>query len=132
MNTFMTAFANRGQDDPKYILVITALEALFSVSVSEISFRLSNTIAWFLYPKPNNYRLRKKMFEKVKRLYNFRSRLVHGDYQEIPLDAYDEALNLFSIIIEKILEEHNLYKVFLNKRRHKEFIGDLAVGHYNY
>ncbi len=132
MDTFVAAFANQGQDDPKYILAVTALEALFSVSSSEVTFRLSNNIAWFLYPKLSDYKKRREMFEKVKELYNFRSRLVHGEYQEIPINAYDEILDLFSTVIEKILEEYKLQKVFLDEKKHREFIKNLEVGYLSY
>ncbi len=132
INTFVAAFANQGQDDPKYILVVAALESLFSISSSEVAFRLSSNIAWFLYPEPSDHKKRKEKFKEVKKLYNFRSRVVHGEYQEIPIEAYDAILDLFSTIIQKILEKYKLPEVFLDEKKHKEFIRDLEVGHLNY
>lgn len=129
MNIFDAAFANEGQDDPKYILAVSALESLFSISSSEVAHRLSSNIAWFLYPNPSDYSKRIQELERVKNLYNLRSRLVHGEFQEIEPQSYDSILNLLSTIVQKIIEEYKFTNAFLDEKKHKEFIKNLEVGH---
>lgn len=129
MSTFVAAFANDGTDDPKFILVLTALEALFSVSSSEVTFRLSSNVAWFMYPKLSEYNNRRMKFEEIKKLYNVRSQIIHGRYREIKPDEYDSILDLFSNIIQMILEKYKIHHIFLNKEKHLEFIKKLEFGY---
>ncbi|PWU22926.1 hypothetical protein C5B42_04650 [Candidatus Cerribacteria bacterium 'Amazon FNV 2010 28 9'] len=129
MKTFVAAFGNEGDDDQKFILILTALEALFSNSAFEVTFRLSSNIAWFLHPRLKDYDDRRIEFEKVKQLYNVRSQIVHGRYREVLAEEYDSILDLFSNIIQTILENYKIPYIFLNKEKHTEFLKKLELGY---
>lgn len=54
---------------------ITALETLFSTSSSELTYRLSERVAFFLGETPDE---RLRIFERMKDAYSVRSSTVHG------------------------------------------------------
>jgi len=128
MDIFSAAFCNEARDETQFILLVTALESLFIKSSTELTFRLSSNITKFLYPNLNNYKNRRDAFEKVKKLYNIRSQIVHGIYREIEPQEYDEIFELFSKIIGKLLEKDKIYKIFMDSEKHQEFIKRLELG----
>src|SRR5205814_574151 len=60
----------------KISLYMTCLEILFSNDASELAHKLSERIACFLATDPKQ---RKAIFGTIKRAYNIRSKVVHGD-----------------------------------------------------
>jgi hypothetical protein len=53
-----------------------ALESLFTTDNNEVSYKLANRMAWFCYPESSKERF--EMFTLVKKGYNIRSKVVHG------------------------------------------------------
>lgn len=132
MVSFRGAFSSEMMDHPKYILLFSAFEALFSISNHELVFRLSHNLAWFLFPNPTDYVCRIEIVNQFKRLYEYRSRLVHGENVEVKATIYDTALELYCSVIMKLVEEYDLIDVFLDKQKHKNFIKYLEVGYLSF
>lgn len=94
--------ANTGEPALYLLSMWSGLEALFSQSQSELSFRLSAAIAAFLEPPGRGcYDLQRR----IKRLYDVRSKIVHGNAKSVdfkePLIQTDEVVrNVIIRIIE--------------------------------
>lgn len=73
----------RGQSEDRFIDVWIGLEALFGDRGGETTLRLALRIAAFLGETPNE---RTNLYEQLKKSYDFRSVIVHGD---IPGSAED-------------------------------------------
>ena len=56
---------------------VVFLESLFSSSNNEISFQVASSVSWFLYHNESDDK-REDLFTKIKKLYNFRSKIFHG------------------------------------------------------
>jgi hypothetical protein len=132
MEFFSCGFCNDGRDEAKFLLLFSALEALFSRSSSELVYRLSNNIARFIYPNEASFELRLNKKDAVKKLYNLRSKVTHGAYIEIKPEDYDQALSLFVEIIEKIISNKQILDIFLDEKKHEKFIKYLEIGHLMY
>jgi hypothetical protein len=81
-----------------------ALERLFSPSYSELSFRVSATIASYLEPPGED---RVACYRRVKKLYDARSKAAHGSplaENESLLETYD----LLKRVLVKIIEENDV------------------------
>lgn len=137
MTSFNAAYTSEiWHDEIRLIMITTALEALFSISNSELKYRLSSNIAWFLRPEPENYMERKNIMSRVSKIYDFRSGVVHGTkLRGIPelgakeeKDYIDDALSLFREIILHATNTDRL-KHFETVASKKQFIEMLQVGH---
>lgn len=53
------------------------LEALFSNAESELTFQIASRISWYL-EKDGDLEVRVNLFNDVKKLYSYRSKIVHG------------------------------------------------------
>lgn len=90
----------------KLALIWAGIEGNFGAS-SEIRFRISLYVARFLFP--DNECERKETFQKVKELYNVRSKAVHGAKLKGDLQtASVESANLLNLLIVKCIETRSL------------------------
>lgn len=138
MTSFDAAYTNEiWHDEIRLIMLTTALEALFSISNSELRYRLSSNIAWFLQPEPQEYLKRKGIMRRVSKIYDFRSDVVHGTkLKGIPeigskeeKDYIDDALSLFREIMLHAANKDDL-RYFETATSKKHFIEMLQVGHH--
>lgn len=110
---------------------MTCLEVLFSTDSSEISHKLAERIALFL---ENRFEERKQLFNRVKRLYSARSRVVHGDvFTEKKTkslgDLSKDADDLLRRVLRRILASDYLCAQFEDTPESKEeFFVDLVLG----
>lgn len=74
--------------EDKLINYFIALEALYSNSKSEISFRFAMRLALLL---GHSSKSRKNIAQKAKKLYDIRSRIIHGDKFTLPAKSLKEA-----------------------------------------
>ncbi len=108
----------------------TSLEILFSTDSSEISHKLAERVALFL---GHTFAERKQLFNRVKRLYSVRSRVVHGDVlgrtssarlSEISADADD----LLRQLLRLILNSNEFCELFEgSKEAREEYFVDLVL-----
>jgi hypothetical protein len=120
-----------GQDtqhpDLALMSYVSALEGLFSISTTELSFRLSLTIAKFL---EQTSAAQQSLFGQIRDLYSIRSKLSHGD--KLCADEERAALQLVEHWIPFAAEiawrsfrrllEKNLIETFNDKRKHEAFL----------
>lgn len=100
---FNLGYERRTGDDSLIDLWI-GLEALFSESGTDISYKAAMRIAYYLGKTPDE---RKALFKAVKDSYNVRSRLVHGD--PLPLgDARKTALSALRRALARSMTEKSL------------------------
>jgi len=106
MEAFQAIDASIWNNNPVVALVAVwgALERLFSPSTAELSFRVSANIAAFL-ESPGT--ARHTLFEKVKRLYDSRSKAAHGS-GNADLAPYAETSSLARRIITKMIETRHV------------------------
>ena len=81
------------------------IESLFNIQ-SEISFRLSASIAKFLEPTNSSKGL--SLYQKTKKLYGFRSKAVHGVQSEIPETILPDTVKLLNLLIKKCITNGKL------------------------
>lgn len=87
-------------------LLWAGIEGLFGVD-SEIVFRVSLYTAKFL--APNNMSMQQKIFLDVKRLYNVRSKAVHGGrLKGDPIASVTESVELLRRLIIACIEDNQL------------------------
>lgn len=114
----------------RFVALAICLESLFCTSRAEITFQLASRIARFLYPA--DYKKRMGTFTKVKELYDFRSRIVHGtNYSLSKIDKNEnELISLSRKAFCKILEYDNNYKIFRHKDQDKckKYLEGLSLG----
>lgn len=137
MTSFDAAYTSEiWHDEIRLIMITTALEALFSISNSELRYRLSSNIAWFLRPELQDYMKRKSIISRVSKIYDFRSEIIHGTkLKGIPeigtkeeKDYIDDALSLFREVILHAANTDSL-RHFETITSKKQFIEMLQVGH---
>jgi hypothetical protein len=113
----------------RYLLIWIALEALFgSEDPRELSYRLSQRIAFFSKPEDKSL---KEFYYSVKKLYVWRSKVVHGRIKNISSKDADTYLYDSETIVrkclKKILEEQQLINTFISKNR-ESYLEDLVFG----
>jgi Apea-like HEPN len=86
------------------VAVWGALERLFSPSTSELSFRVSASIAAYLEPAG---RERYSCFKKIKSLYNSRSKAAHGS-GDSDLTPYAESYGIARRVLLKMIEARHV------------------------
>lgn len=64
--------------DQAYTSLVTILEALLSTGTAEISHQISERVAVLIGREPND---RLEIYRRVKKLYDLRSRITHGDLE---------------------------------------------------
>jgi len=113
----------------RFAMFIIALESIYSTSNIEVTYSLSQRLAWFL---GEDYEERLFYFEKAKKCYRIRSQIVHGD--TVQGDLRKEIDNLMvdlekmvRLTLLKILLNDQLMEVFLNKRKLKDYFSALTL-----
>lgn len=91
----------------------SALETLFSTDSSELSHKLSERIAFFLFPEFKKI----ETFKTMKKAYLVRSKLTHGaslEQKQIDLlgDLSESIDNMLRFILNKIMRDENLVLIF--------------------
>lgn len=75
-NYFLSAARAAGELAVRISLYMTCMEVLFSTETAELTYRLSQRVAYFLGDTSEQ---RKEIFLTMKRAYGIRSRILHGD-----------------------------------------------------
>ena len=107
------------------VLFWVALEAMFGPEDGrEITYRISQRVGLFLGEDPERAR---ELFQTAKRGYRYRSKIVHGKWNQDPqgIDRMAEAEEMARLSLSKILQDDALMKVFLGADR-EEFLDGLA------
>lgn len=107
----------------------SALECLFSNDNTELSHKLSERIALFLYTQPDD---RIRTFKLIKQAYSFRSKVVHGDkLKEDKLKELTEVIKGIDNICREIMnyafkkKDNNIFEY--TKDRHEEYFLNLLM-----
>lgn len=107
----------REKEEDRLINLFIALESLFLKSEAELNYRLALNISCYLY---NTYDERKQNFDKIKKAYGMRSKIIHGDSSSIDRAELIETL----IYIENCFRE-TIKKIIVGKQgRDKNFFLD--------
>jgi hypothetical protein len=114
----------------RYVAFTTCLEVLFCKEGSEVTFQLASRIAWFLNPNDSKQRL--KTFYSVKKLYDIRSKIVHGakfSTNKVEQSEEDVVAVLRKIFI-KILSINDIYRLAFDKDQKvwNDYLTKLTVG----
>jgi hypothetical protein len=113
----------------------TALEALFSNDTSELTHKLCERVAWFL---GRSHEDRADMFQRVKKAYGIRSRVVHGsaDWEKGQPSARETAKFLDGILrdaLRAIDSDPALSEIYAGeseaaRRAHEAFFLAMVLG----
>ena len=108
------AIFERRQPEDSLLDAFIAWEGMFS-GKTETTFQVAGSIAKFLEDEPTE---RKKQFERLKKLYSFRSNLTHGDPEEHLLlkkgninDLRNEVIEIGLKCLKKLLQYPELLKM---------------------
>ncbi len=109
---FWDSSISSGTFERRTIELFTALEGIFTTDNSEVTYKLSNRISWFLYP--NDAEKRISVFKNVKDGYKLRSKVVHGlKFVDLPdLDLINNIHSWAKDVIIKILSDQKLINIF--------------------
>jgi hypothetical protein len=115
----------------KMALYITCLEILFSNDSAELAHKLSERVACFLELAPKR---RREVFAIVKRAYNLRSKVVHGDVvklkdqKELPF-LTREIDNMLRRIFQRLyLEKDTLDSIESTNQDREHYFEELYFG----
>lgn len=129
--TYLLSYAHQTKHIfPRIANVITSLEILFSNDSNEISHQLSERIAWYL--EPINPEEREKIYVKTKKLYNERSKILHGVKQKKTEQHYRDVLfeaeELLTKILNSILTNKQMECFSVNKNLRDKELKKLSLG----
>jgi len=103
MERFRTIYEREKEED-RLIDLFIALESLFIESNAELTYRLALNVSSYLYEE---YSERKVNFDKIKKAYGIRSKIIHGNSSSITGEELSETRyfieNCFRESIKKIL-----------------------------
>lgn len=113
----------------RFALLIIALESIYSTSNVEVTYSLSQRLAWFL---GKNYEERLTYFEKAKKCYRIRSQIVHGDTVHGDLrkqvdDLMVDVEKITRLTLLKILLDSQLIDIFLDRKKLKNYFTALTL-----
>ena len=102
LRRFSSSYEERASPD-RLLELIIALESLFGGSGDSTTYKVALRASCFLYPPGKD---RQEAFERIRRAYDDRSRLIHGDrlhsgYTDEEIDILED---LFRKVINKFLE----------------------------
>ena len=98
----------------KISLYMTCLEIMFSVEPTELSHRMSERVAFFLFSEPAE---RLDAYRRLKRAYNVRSKVIHGSViseatqKELP-DVASDIDGVLRKLLIKIMGDEGARSVF--------------------
>ncbi|MBI5038014.1 MAG: hypothetical protein HZC01_04930 [Candidatus Kerfeldbacteria bacterium] len=119
------------------INLVTALESLYTSDNIEVSNKIATRVAWFLHPLIKDANKRIELVKEVKKLYTFRSFLLHGNDVSKYLEKTDEYIKTATYILRasilKILRDErneNLFTIFTSKENSviEEYFLELCMG----
>lgn len=113
----------------RIIWLFVALEAIFNLDESELTFKLSSRAAWYSYP--NNASKRIITFNGIKQAYNYRSNIVHGEVLKVEDIKKHLSLleNVIWAIMRKILFDNKAIKIFTSsKDTTREYFNKITLG----
>ena len=129
INRFNYAYERKREED-KLIDYMVAFEALFMKETQELRHRLSVRIARFL---KGEYDERKDLYSKFKRIYDIRSKIVHGN-SITPKELKKLAVESLSELISEVEEQlRKSIKTFIDlidqdvNYNHNEFLDKLDL-----
>lgn len=94
------------QDPAQSLLLIwTALESLFPEIQSEVTYRLSFALAVLCKPVEPDVAM---MRQRLKKAYNVRSRIAHGELRNFKPDNWVEAWNIMILVVKALLAHGTL------------------------
>jgi Apea-like HEPN len=105
-----------------------ALEALFGPDdSSELSYKLAERIAFFIADNTADAR---QLFQKSKKCYGVRSKIVHGRYKPSPdIDQMMEDTEaIVRTAFRHLIEKPGMLPIFVSKKR-DEYLADLIFDH---
>jgi hypothetical protein len=100
----------------RFILLITALEAIFNQGKDQISHSLSRNLSLILSVAEDDYN---QKYKEIKNLYNLRSSIIHGSKNDYPSE---EAVKLVEGYVRRALQ----YWIH-SKKNKKDLIATLNV-----
>lgn len=107
------------------------LESLFSCSNVEIAFQIASSVSWYLEFE-NTQEKRSELFSKIKELYRYRSKIVHGsDISSKNTDLRNSLLFSETIntkIYQKILTKKHVDIFSMNQKKRQEELRNLSLG----
>lgn len=111
--------------DIRYLWFWIALEALFGPEdSSELSHKLAERIAFFIAENSGDARA---LFQKSKKCYGLRSKIVHGRWKHSPdIDQMMEDTEaIVRTAFRHIIEKPDMLPIFISKKR-DEYLADLV------
>lgn len=101
LERYQTAILRSKSNDSSIYYAISCLEALFSRSNAELSFKLSITVALFfdLIFSDGDNTISKKIHREVKTCYVIRSKYAHGEKKAIPKEETTTILEICRLAI---------------------------------
>ncbi len=119
-----------GSFERKAVELFTALEALFTTDSSEISYKLANRASWFI--ERSDAEKRRKVFDEIRKGYDLRSKIVHGDdySKKFDIELVKKLHSLTRDVVLKILQDNSLVKKLVNRDKEliNDFYNDLTSG----
>ena len=107
------------------------LESLFCHSNIELSFQIASSVSWYLRFESNTED-RDELFKKVKELYTYRSKIVHGadisskNKRIVENLAFSE--NLIADILQNILKRNHVEAFSMSQKNRQEELRKLSLG----
>ena len=102
----------------RIVMYVSFLETLFSTDTSELAHKLADRVAWFVAEGEKD---RKEVYARMKRVYNARSRVIHGDIVkgegETLISAAKSADELLRKVVNKIYENPENAALFSTDRK---------------
>lgn len=118
MERFRTIY-ERDKIEDRLIDLFIALESLFIKENIELSYRLALNIASYL---ANNSEERKKIFDRVRRAYNFRSKIVHGNSDSIRKEELNEIISSIESYFRKSIQKILIDKQGKDKNHFLDYV----------
>lgn len=128
---FLSAARSANDLGVKVSLYMTCFEIMFSTETTELSHRLSERVAFFLYREPPD---RLAAYRRVKRGYNVRSKVIHGSVlsdslQKELADVSGEIDELLRQLVQTIASDAAARRVFeMDDGKLEDYFTRLAVG----
>ena len=90
----------------RFVFSCIALESLLSMENAELSYRISNRAALLIGDTNNG---RKSVFNKVKKIYDLRSKIVHGVIKDVKTDDLCMLQEIVRVVILKTMSLSDEY-----------------------
>jgi len=108
----------------RFLQEAIALEALCSTDPIEVTHKVATTCSLLLGATLDE---RKDIYRKAKKLYQKRSRIIHGAGERATIEDLKEMETIPRGVIHRILEGSNLEQ-YRTEKRQEEFLLDLWLG----